>query len=76
MSSEKDHLSAVWASIEEKTCLLQAAGLLLLSPGPEPRNYLRPVIALACTLALCLLPMVSAGEQTYTAVARIISPVW
>ncbi len=71
MSSEKDYLSAVWASVEEKTRLMEAAGLLLLSPDADGRKYLRPVIALACTLALCLLPMVSAGEEAYTVLARL-----
>ncbi len=71
MSSEKDHLSAVWASVEEKTRLMEAAGLLLLNPDADGRKYLRPVIALACTLALCLLPMVSAGEEAYTVLARL-----
>ena len=71
MSAEKDHLSAVWASVEEKTRLMEAAGLLLLSPEAECRRYLRPVIALACTLAMCLIPLVSAGEEAYTVIARL-----
>jgi hypothetical protein len=71
MSSEKDYLSAVWASVEEKTRLMEAAGLLLLIPDADGRKYIRPIIALACTLALCLLPMVSAGEEAYTVLARI-----
>jgi hypothetical protein len=71
MSSEKDHLSAVWASVEEKTRLMEAAGLLLLSQEADGRKYVRPIIALACTLALCLLPMVSAGEEAYTVLARL-----
>lgn len=71
MNADKDHLSAVWASIEEKTRLVEAAGLLLLSPQADGRKYLRPVIALACTLAICLLPMVSAGEEAYTVLARL-----
>ncbi len=76
MSSEKDHLSAIWALVEEKTHLLNAAGLLLLSPEADGRKYLRPIIALACTLALCLLPMVSAGEVAYTPIARLASFTW
>jgi hypothetical protein len=71
MSSEKDHLSAVWASVEEKTRLMEAAGLLLLNPEADGRKYVRPIIALACTLALCMLPMVSAGEEAYTVLARL-----
>ncbi len=71
MNADKDHFSAVWASIEEKTRLVEAAGLLLLSPQTDGRKYLRPVIALACTLAICLLPMVSAGEEAYTVLARL-----
>jgi hypothetical protein len=71
MNSEKDHLSAVWASVEEKTRLLEAARLLLLSPESDAHKYLRPIVALACTLAICLLPMVSAGEEAYTALSRL-----
>lgn len=71
MSAEKNHLSAVWASVDEKTSLLKAAGVLILSPETDGRSYLRPVIALACTLALCLLPLVSAGEEAYYALARL-----
>jgi len=71
MSSDKNDLSAVWASIEEKTLLMEAAGLLILSHEADGRSYLRPIIALACTLALCLLPMVSAGEEAYTVIARL-----
>jgi hypothetical protein len=71
MSSEKDHLSAIWASVEEKTRLMEAARLLLLIPEADGRKYLRPIIALACTLAICMLPMVSAGEEAYTVLARI-----
>ena len=71
MSAEKDHLSAVWASVGEKARLMEAAGLLLLSPGMEGRRYLRPVIALACTLALCLFPLVSAGEEAYAIIGRL-----
>ena len=71
MSSEKDHLSAVWASVEEKTRLMEAAGLLLVSSEADARKLLRPIIALACTLALCMLPMVSAGEEAYTVLSRL-----
>lgn len=71
MSCEKDHLSAVWASVEEKTRLMEAARLLLISPEADGRKYVRPIIALACTLALCMLPMVSAGEEAYTILARL-----
>ena len=71
MNADKNDLSAVWASVAEKTLLMEAAGLMILSHDTDGRKYLRPIIALACTLALCLLPMVSAGEEAYTVVARL-----
>ena len=70
MSAENEKLQAMWTSIDEKSRLISAAGLLMYT-SPESRNYLRPMIALVCTLALCLLPMVSAGEEAYAVVSRL-----
>ncbi len=70
MNAEKEKLQALWAAIDEKARLQNAAGLLLYA-NPESRNYVRPMIALVCTLALCLLPMVSAGEEAYAVVSRL-----
>ncbi len=62
MSNQKDPLAGLWAAVEEKSCLLNAAGLLLFAPEARERRFLRPVIAAACALALWLMPLVSAGE--------------
>lgn len=70
MSADNKKLQAIWTSIDEKSRLINASGLLLYT-NPESRNYLRPMIALVCTLALCLLPMVSAGEEAYAVVSRL-----
>lgn len=70
MNTEKEKMKALWASIDEKTRLLNAAGLLLYA-SPDSRSYLRPMIALVCTLALCLLPVVSAGEEAYAIASRM-----
>lgn len=71
MSTGKKQLSAIWASVDEKARLMEAAGLLILASPADGRRYLRPIIALACTLALCMLPLVSAGEEAYAAIARL-----
>jgi hypothetical protein len=70
MSTEKNYLTALWATVEEKARLMDAA-VLLLSPEPDGWKYLRPIIALACTLTICLLPVVSAGEEVYTAISKL-----
>ena len=70
MSAQRNHLPAIWAAVKEKELLLNAAGLLL-SPRPQRNPYLRPVIALACALALCLLPMGSASEEAYTVISKL-----
>ena len=70
MSAENEKLQDLWRSVDEKSRLISAAGLLLLT-SPESRGYLRPMIVLFCTLALCLLPMVSAGEEAYAVASRL-----
>lgn len=72
MSDGKNQLAAIWSLVDEKARLMEAAGLLLLSPEAECRRYVRPIIALACTLAICLIPLVSAGEEAYAVMGRLV----